>query len=250
MASARTAAVVVPSPAVSLVLLATSRTICAPMFSQASSSSISLATVTPSLVTVGDPNFLSNTTLRPLGPRVAFTARLSFCIPLRSDWRAASSKMSCFAAILGRLEVELAGAERSGNSHRHLRFRFDDAGAHLGDAGDHFLRQGHGGGAADFGVGLGDEFVGLRLFGLELGADVFAHFNIRDVQGQDFESGVGVERLVEDGLGNEVGVFQNILVTGGRADRADDAFADARDDGLLGGPAHKAVQIAADSDQG
>jgi hypothetical protein len=53
--SARTVAVVVPSPAMSLVLLATSLTIWAPMFSNLSSSSISLATVTPSLVTVGSP---------------------------------------------------------------------------------------------------------------------------------------------------------------------------------------------------
>src|SRR5437899_8157445 len=99
IASARTVAVVVPSPASSLVLLATSRTICAPMFSHASSSSISLATVTPSLVTVGDPNFLSSTTLRPLGPSVALTARLNFSTPLRRDWRASSSKINCFAGI-------------------------------------------------------------------------------------------------------------------------------------------------------
>ena len=38
-----------------LVLLATSRTICAPMFSNLSESSISLATVTPSLVIRGAP---------------------------------------------------------------------------------------------------------------------------------------------------------------------------------------------------
>jgi hypothetical protein len=88
MASASTVAVVVPSPATSLVLLATSRTIWAPMFSKGSCSSISLATVTPSLVTVGEPNFLSRTTLRPRGPRVALTARLSFCTPSRIDWRA------------------------------------------------------------------------------------------------------------------------------------------------------------------
>src|SRR5213075_2105682 len=42
IASARTVAVVVPSPASSLVLLATSRTICAPIFSQGSSNEISL----------------------------------------------------------------------------------------------------------------------------------------------------------------------------------------------------------------
>ena len=48
-------AVVVPSPASSLVFDATSRTIWAPMFMNLSSSSISLATVTPSLVVRGAP---------------------------------------------------------------------------------------------------------------------------------------------------------------------------------------------------
>ena len=77
MASARTVAVVVPSPATSLVLLATSRTMRAPMFSYLSSSSISLATVTPSLVTVGEPKLFWRMTLRPLGPSVTLTARAS-----------------------------------------------------------------------------------------------------------------------------------------------------------------------------
>ena len=50
IACASTVAVVVPSPAKSLVFEATSFTICAPIFSRGSSNSISLATVTPSLV--------------------------------------------------------------------------------------------------------------------------------------------------------------------------------------------------------
>jgi hypothetical protein len=53
------------------------------MFSQGSSSSISLATVTPSLVTVGEPNFRSITTFRPLGPSVAATALDSLEIPFQ-----------------------------------------------------------------------------------------------------------------------------------------------------------------------
>ena len=53
---------------------ATSRTICAPMFSNLSESSISLATVTPSLVIRGAPKLLSSTTLRPFGPSVTLTA--------------------------------------------------------------------------------------------------------------------------------------------------------------------------------
>ena len=55
-------AVVVPSPATSLVAVATSRTSWAPWFSKTSSTSISRAMVTPSLVMVGAPNFLSSTT--------------------------------------------------------------------------------------------------------------------------------------------------------------------------------------------
>ena len=63
-----------PSPATSDVCDATSLTICAPIFSYLSLSSISLATETPSLVTVGAPNALSKTTFLPLGPNVALTA--------------------------------------------------------------------------------------------------------------------------------------------------------------------------------
>ncbi len=55
MAWANTVAVVVPSPALSLVWEATSRMSWAPRFSNLSSSSISLATVTPSLVVRGAP---------------------------------------------------------------------------------------------------------------------------------------------------------------------------------------------------
>ena len=88
---ASTVAVVVPSPAMSLVLVATSFTSCAPMFSKGSSSSISRAMDTPSLVMVGAPNFLSSTTLRPLGPMVTLTASASLLTPASRARRASSS---------------------------------------------------------------------------------------------------------------------------------------------------------------
>src|SRR3954463_13663696 len=97
IACASTVAVVVPSPAVSDVLLATSRTIWAPMFSSGSLRSISLATVTPSLVIVGEPNFLSRTTLRPFGPRVTLTASASWLTPRSTAWRDCSPYTICFA---------------------------------------------------------------------------------------------------------------------------------------------------------
>src|SRR5437868_4629047 len=99
MAWARTVAVVVPSPATSEVLEATSLTICAPMFSNLFSSSISFATVTPSLVMVGAPNDFSKTTLRPLGPSVTFTASARVLTPLRMASRARTSNRISLAAI-------------------------------------------------------------------------------------------------------------------------------------------------------
>src|SRR5438094_366050 len=95
IACASTVAVVVPSPATSEGFEATSLTIWAPMFSYLSCNSISLATVTPSLVIVGLPNFLSMTTLRPFGPSVAFTASAMIVTPLSRELRASSSNLSC-----------------------------------------------------------------------------------------------------------------------------------------------------------
>src|SRR5215472_17819752 len=100
MDRASTVAVVVPSPATSEVLEATSLTICAPMFSNLSSSSISLATVTPSLVTVGAPKLFSSTTLRPLGPSVTVTASARTLTPLRIFSRDSCPNRTIFAGML------------------------------------------------------------------------------------------------------------------------------------------------------
>jgi hypothetical protein len=109
IACASTVAVVVPSPATSDVLLATSRTICAPMFSNLSSSSISLATVTPSLVTTGAPKLFSITTLRPLGPSVTLTAFASLSRPARILSRALFEYEITFAFIVSSVVVCWSG---------------------------------------------------------------------------------------------------------------------------------------------
>src|SRR3990172_12360358 len=90
-------AVVVPSPATSLVLEATSFTIWAPMFSYLSESSTSFATVTPSFVTSGEPNDFSMITFRPRGPRVTLTASVRMSTPILIAARASASNFSCFA---------------------------------------------------------------------------------------------------------------------------------------------------------
>ncbi len=70
------------------------------MFSNLSSSSISFATDTPSLVIVGAPNDLSKTTLRPFGPSVTFTAFANVFTPSSIFARASSENRTCFAAIV------------------------------------------------------------------------------------------------------------------------------------------------------
>ena len=88
-----------PSPAISEVLDATSLTICAPIFSNLSLSSISFATDTPSLVIVGAPNERSRTTFLPLGPSVTLTAFAKIFTPVIIFWRTSSPNLTSFAAI-------------------------------------------------------------------------------------------------------------------------------------------------------
>src|SRR5579859_66426 len=97
MAWAMTVAVVVPSPTMSLVLIAASLTSCAPMFSNWSLRWISRAIVTPSLVTTGEPVIFSRIALRPLGPSVDLTASASWSTPARSRARASAPKRSSLA---------------------------------------------------------------------------------------------------------------------------------------------------------
>ena len=76
------------------------------MFSNRSSSSISLATVTPSLVTVGPPKLLSMMTFRPVGPMVTATAFASFSTPWSILALACSSNNSCFATLSSPYDFE------------------------------------------------------------------------------------------------------------------------------------------------
>src|SRR5262249_9574604 len=75
-------------------------TIWAPMFSNLSASSISLATVTPSFVMFGAPQDFSSTTLRPRGPRVTVTASARMFTPLSTLARASSLNRTIFAAMV------------------------------------------------------------------------------------------------------------------------------------------------------
>src|SRR6266478_4815590 len=69
------------------------------MFSNLSDSSISLATVTPSLVMRGAPYDLLRMTLRPFGPSVTFTALARMSMPCSMRARASPLNLSSLAAI-------------------------------------------------------------------------------------------------------------------------------------------------------
>src|SRR3954469_21635440 len=63
--------------------------------------------VTPSLVIVGTPNFLSRTTLRPRGPSVTLTASASLSTPRSRERRASSLNLMILA--MPDLSEELQG---------------------------------------------------------------------------------------------------------------------------------------------
>src|SRR4029077_1771499 len=110
---ARTVAVVVPSPAMSFVLVATSLASWAPRFSYGFSSSTSFATVTPSLVMVGAPHFLSMTTLRPRGPSVTLTVSASLSTPRSSERRASSSNSRILGIYYLNLRLDRVLSQRA-----------------------------------------------------------------------------------------------------------------------------------------
>src|SRR5271166_5328318 len=129
MARARMVAVVVPSPATSDVLEATTLTSLAPMFSNGSLSSISFATVTPSLVTSGPPNDLLRMTFRPVGPSVEPTALARMSTPPSILRRPASEKISCFA-------TDVCSSNRLGLETDCGAVLLDDLGQDVGFAKD------------------------------------------------------------------------------------------------------------------
>src|SRR5579872_7270261 len=99
------------------------------MFSNLSLSSISLATVTPSLVIRGAPNDLSRTTLRPFGPSVTLTASARMSTPRMMRSRASRENLTSFAAMIlastfyANLEVEMA--VRSADDPEDVAFLHD-----------------------------------------------------------------------------------------------------------------------------
>src|SRR5690348_135270 len=69
--------------------------------------------VTPSFLMVGAPNFLSRTTLRPLGPSVTLTASASAFTPRSSALRASASNASILAIALLASHAMRPGRESS-----------------------------------------------------------------------------------------------------------------------------------------
>src|SRR5512140_91989 len=97
------------------------------MFSNLSVSSTSLATVTPSLVTRGEPNDFSMITLRPRGPRVTLTASASASTPTLILPRASSLNLRTFAIVsflLG-LFARMGGCGLLGNDRQDVVFAQD-----------------------------------------------------------------------------------------------------------------------------
>src|ERR1700748_1852832 len=95
------------------------------MFSNLSESSISLATVTPSLVVRGAPKDFSITTLRPLGPSVTFTALARMSTPRSMRWRASVENftsleaMCCCPLIVGRTAARSSCRQNRGGGLLH-----------------------------------------------------------------------------------------------------------------------------------
>ena len=79
---------------------------------------------------------------------------------------------------------------------------------------------------------------------MEHRTDIITHVDIRDVDGHDLVSGVGVESALQDGLGNTVRILQHNLVALGGTNGGDNAFADAGDDRLFLGATDETIEVS------
>src|SRR6476469_5874782 len=148
------------------------------MFWSLSLSSISLATETPSLVTVGAPNERSSTTLRPFGPRVPLTPLARMLTPSTIFARALSQNTSSLEAMFYSPEIDIrAGAEELLDQNGHDVFFAHDqqlfavdldglAGvfAEQNAIADLYFEGAHGAVFLDFTVADGQDFALIGLF--------------------------------------------------------------------------------------
>ena len=142
--------------------------------------------------------------------------------------------------------AEIAVAQRLRHRLGHFRLRLDDQSAHLLRLRLHLLLERDRHRTALFRLRLGDALVRFRLIHLQLRADVTPYVDVGDVDGQDLERGAVVKPLVEDGLGDLIGVFEHVFVALRRTDGRDDALADTRDDRVLTRAADEARDVRPD----
>src|SRR5262245_45796574 len=147
------------------------------MFSNLSSSSISLATVTPSLVMRGAPYDLSSTTFRPFGPRVTLTALARRSTPRIILSRASTENLISLADILKirslfrHLQVRAVLADDKGSGSFLTGARFRRAFEHAHDVA--FLHD-HEFDAVEFDLGAGPFSEQHLVANLEINRDELA----------------------------------------------------------------------------
>ena len=73
-------------------------------------------------------------------------------------------------------------------------------------------RHGHGQGLSLLGFGLEHLLVGFGLFVAKVSANILAHIDVRNINGENFERGPGIKTFAQHGFGNAVGVFEHFLV--------------------------------------
>src|SRR5271154_1105826 len=181
------------------------------MFSNLSSSSISLATVTPSLVMRGAPYDLSRMTLRPLGPRVTLTALLRISTPRSIRSRASEENRTSLADMV----LSPSIVERGFGSGGLLgRFGCDRAFDHAHDVGllhDQELL------AVDFDLRARPLAEQDTLARLEFDRRKFA--TLVACAGSD-RNDLALLRLLLDGVGNDDPAFRLLLALNSADDDA------------------------------
>ena len=97
---------------------------------------------------------------------------------------------------------------------------------------------------------MSDFFVCLRTVRLELGADIFPHIHIGDINGKNFKRGPGIKAFFQNSFGDRVRIFQDLFMGTCRTNGGDDPFTHPRQDGFFTGAAYQPVDIGPNRNTG
>ena len=107
---------------------------------------------------------------------------------------------------------------------------------------------GDGFGTSSLGFGAGDTCICFCLIGLQPSPDILTHVDVSNIDRNDRKGRLGIQPTLQDCLGDQIGVFQDLVMRVRRTNGGNDALADAGNHRFLGRTSDELFQVGSHRD--